>query len=191
MEEVSEALTRISTPPLQPRSYVVCLMLGISDALHQSTVAGAEVTQSQPKEMSMERLTKMVKKLCLGDMGYTETGRDGSVVSEATNTRVWDLRAAIRTTYKGKRREAAGGAVVRGKPRTTSTSSSSDNHRQTSQRDRALPGVGRCVRCQGSNSANLLPTPQPRANAVPYPILRSLDQHCHQQRRSQLNERHA
>ena len=66
-------------------------------------VAGAEVPESKPAELSTERLTATVEEVCVGGTGRPETGRNGAIVQAASNALVWNIMVAIHQLYSARR----------------------------------------------------------------------------------------
>ena len=60
-------------------------------------MSGGDEPNSLPKEMSIEELNPIVRKLCVGTKGYPETGGDGPIIKDVTNEIAWNVRAAIFT----------------------------------------------------------------------------------------------
>ena len=57
-------------------------------------MSGGDEPNSLPKEMSIEELNPIVRKLCVGTKGYPETGGDGALVKDVTNSLAWNVSQA-------------------------------------------------------------------------------------------------
>ena len=60
-----------------------------------SAISGFDEPNSPCEEMSMEELTAIARKLCVGGKGYPTTGGDGPIVKDVTNALAWDTRAVL------------------------------------------------------------------------------------------------
>ena len=67
--------------------------------------------------MSIEELTSIVRKLCVGAKGYPDTGGDGAMVKDINNSLSWNVRAVLHPLYVPSR------ASIRCIKRSTSRSS--------------------------------------------------------------------
>ena len=60
-------------------------------------MSGGDEPKLLREEMSIEELTPIARKLCVGTKGYPETGGDGPIIKDVTNEIAWNVRAAIFT----------------------------------------------------------------------------------------------
>ena len=66
-------------------------------------VAGAEAPKSSTTEVSTEKLTSTIEKVCVGGTGYPVTGRNGAIVTTVTNALLWDIRTLLYNLYSMRR----------------------------------------------------------------------------------------
>ena len=60
-------------------------------------MSGGDEPKLLREEMSIEELTPIARKLCVGTKGYPETGGDGAIIKDVTNELAWNARAALYT----------------------------------------------------------------------------------------------